>query len=68
MGRRKQPDQLESIYRSVEQHPGVRPACIARMLGVHRSAVTRSLPALEEQGYLLSEDEKGRLWPFPKNQ
>jgi Mn-dependent DtxR family transcriptional regulator len=55
---------LEAIYRQVEERPGARPGAIARRLGVQRSDVTRALAALEENGYLLSEDEKGRLWPF----
>ena len=39
---------------------------IARLLGLNRSEVTRSLPVLEEKGLYLSEDEKGGLWPFRK--
>ncbi len=40
---------------------------IARLLGLNRSEVTRSLPALEEKGLCLAEDEKGGLWQFHKN-
>jgi DNA-binding IclR family transcriptional regulator len=64
MGRKARPEQLEAIFREVERHPGRRPGWIARLLGVPRSQVTRSLPALEERGFLLSEDQHGRLWPF----
>jgi len=35
-------------------------------LGLDRSEVTRSLPALDESGFLLAEDERGGLWPFGK--
>jgi DNA-binding MarR family transcriptional regulator len=59
---------LEAIYQQVEENPGERPGAIARILGMQRSEVTRALPALEERGYLLSEDPKGRLWPFRKNE
>jgi Mn-dependent DtxR family transcriptional regulator len=55
---------LEAIWRTVEENPGIKPARVARELGLHRSAVARALPALEEQGLLLTEDPQGRLWPW----
>lgn len=64
MGRKQRPERLELIYRTVEEHPGERPGFIARLLGLNRSEVTRSLPALEDSGLLISEDERGGLWPF----
>ncbi|MBM3151900.1 MAG: MarR family transcriptional regulator [Chloroflexi bacterium] len=64
MPRDRDPAQLEGIYRKIEAHPGERPGFIARLLGVDRSQVTRALPALEEKGLLLIEDDKGGLWPF----
>lgn len=57
---------VEKIHRTIEKHPGKKPGFIARLLGLHRSEVTRSLPMLEERGFYLSEDEKGGLWPFKK--
>jgi Mn-dependent DtxR family transcriptional regulator len=66
MARTPKPERLQAIYQAVEQHPGARPGMIARLLGLHRSEVTRILPALEEYGYLISEDEEGGLWPFKK--
>ena len=57
----------EEIYRTIEKHPGKKAGLIARLLGLHRSEVTRSLPALEEKGYRLIEDDKGGLWPFKKS-
>jgi DNA-binding IclR family transcriptional regulator len=66
MARTPKPERLQSIYQAVEQHPGERAGAIARLLGLHRSEVIRMLPALEEHGYLLCEDENGRLWPFKK--
>lgn len=67
MTRKQKPERLENILHTVEKHPGARPGWIARLLGCHRSAVTRALPALEARGYLLSEDERGGLWLFRKN-
>jgi DNA-binding IclR family transcriptional regulator len=66
MGRQTDQQRLEQINDYVAQHPGIRPTEIARQLDLPRSSVTRALPALEEAGYLLSEDRKGRLWPFRK--
>ena len=57
-------ERLQAIWEAVEREPGTKPGTVARRLGLHRSSVTRALPALEEQGYLLSEDAKGRLWPW----
>jgi DNA-binding IclR family transcriptional regulator len=64
MARRPKKERLASIYRAVEENPGQRPGALARILGLPRSQVTRSLPTLEEHGYLLSEDERGGLWVF----
>jgi Mn-dependent DtxR family transcriptional regulator len=64
MGRKHETERLEAIYQSVEDNPGERAGFIARLLNLSRSSVTRSLPAMDEHGYLLSEDDEGRLWPF----
>jgi DNA-binding IclR family transcriptional regulator len=64
MARKPRPERLAAIYQAVENHPGERAGTIARLLGLERSEVTRMLPALEEHGYLVSEDERGGLWPF----
>ncbi len=66
MARKHQIERLEEIYDTVQENPGQRPGFIARLLGEPRSQITRTLPALENQGYFLSEDEKGGLWPFKK--
>ena len=58
----------EQIYRKIQEHPGKKAGFVARLLGLNRSEVTRSLPALEEKGLYLSEDDKGGLWPFRKFQ
>lgn len=66
MARKPQDERLQSIYNKVEQNPGEKPGFIARLLGLERSEVTRSLPALNDKGLLLYEDDKGGLWPFGK--
>jgi len=68
MARKIEDEKLENIYNKVKQNPGKKAGWIARLLGLNRSEVTRSLPALEEKGYLLSEDDQGGLWPFRKSQ
>ena len=60
---KKQSD-FEEMFELIQQHPGVRPAELARMLGVSRSTVLRRLPSMDEAGYLLYEDPSGGLWPF----
>lgn len=67
MARPANHNRAENIYRKIEEHPGKKPGFIARLLGLNRSEVTRSLPSLEEEGLYLTEDEKGGLWPFSKN-
>ncbi|MEW6717222.1 MAG: hypothetical protein AB1345_06955 [Chloroflexota bacterium] len=67
MGRQQNPERLERIYRKIEEYPGKRPGFIAGLLGINRSEVTRALPAMEKRGLLISEDERGGLWPFRRN-
>ena len=66
MARPANHDRAEQIYRKIEKHPGKKAGFLARLLGLNRSEVTRSLPALEEKGLFLSEDDKGGLWTFRK--
>lgn len=67
MARPANHDRANEIYRTIEQNPGKKAGLIARLLGLNRSEVTRSLPTLEDKGLLVSEDEKGGLWLFRKN-
>lgn len=64
MGRKVREERLDEIWETVEKNPGKKPGVIAALLGLNRSEVTRVLPAMDEQGYYLSEDERGGLWPF----
>ena len=66
MARKADVNRLQDITRYVEEHPGCKPIDIAEEMGFDRSTITRSLPMLEESGILLSEDARGRLWPFGK--
>ena len=59
---------LRRIWRAVNREPGVRPAQVARRLGIPRSSVMRALPALDEAGWLLSEDERGGLWAWGRDE
>jgi DNA-binding IclR family transcriptional regulator len=62
MARKTDNRRVEMIAQAVQSNPGKRAGHIARKLGLHRSAVTRALPALEEAGVLLAEDDRGRLF------
>jgi DNA-binding IclR family transcriptional regulator len=67
MGRRPDEGRLDRYEGLIPEHPdGVRPAQLARALGVHRSTVQRDLPALEERGTLLMEDGRGLLSLFQR--
>lgn len=66
MGRKVDNNRLTEIADYVERHPRCKPLEIARDLDLHPSTVTRSLPALEEAGILLWEDDRGRLSLFGK--
>jgi len=64
MARKANWDRAAAVYQKVQQYPGHRAGFFARLLGLHRNEGVRSLTALEDRGYLLSEDRLGRLWPF----
>ena len=68
MARKANDKRVEQIYRKIEKHPGKKAGFFARLLGIHRSEVTRVLPSLQDKGLLVSEDDKGGLWPFKKTQ
>ncbi len=64
---RKSEVNYEEIQRVLEGAPGLSLREVARRLDVAPSTVMRSLPGMEEAGYLLSEDDDGRLWPFDRD-
>jgi DNA-binding IclR family transcriptional regulator len=67
MARPANHDRAEKIYRKIEEHPGKKAGFLARLLGINRSEVARTLPSLQDKGLLVSEDDKGGLWPFKKS-
>ena len=68
MARKIEEKKLEEIYEKVEENPGKKAGFIARLLGLNRSEVTRSLPALDDKGLYIYEDDGGGLYPHKKNQ
>lgn len=61
---KKKETDFEEIQQRLEQNPGQSARQLAKQMNVSPSTITRQLPSMEEAGYLLAEDEKGRLWPF----
>ena len=65
MGRRPNQGRLDRYEEMIPEHPDqIRPSRLARLLEIPRSTVQRDLPALEDQGTLLIEDERGLLSLF----
>jgi DNA-binding IclR family transcriptional regulator len=62
---KKEPE-FDEVNKLIQQKPGIRPADLARETGTARSTISRRLASMEEAGYLYSEDEEGKLWPFNK--
>ena len=59
-----QPERLSLAWRYVIEHPGCSGTRLAREAGYKANNGTAILTALEYNGYLLSEDERGRLYPW----
>lgn len=64
--RRADRERLEAIFDTVQKEPGIKAGRVAQEMGLPRSSVTRALPALEEEGLLLSQDGRGRLFPWSR--
>ena len=62
MARKIDKKKLEEIYEKVGENPGKKAGFIARLLGLNRSEVTRSLPALDDKGLYIYEDREGGLY------
>ncbi len=63
---KKKVDDFEEIQQLLESTPGLSARQLASQIGVAPSTITRQLPSMEEAGYLLSEDDDGKLWPFKR--
>ena len=68
MARKIDKKKLEEIYEKVGENPGKKAGFIARLLGLNRSEVTRSLPALDDKGLYIYEDDEGGLYPHKDDQ
>ena len=66
MARKADEARLKEVSQLFHSKPGRIAGEYARMLGIHREDFSRVLVQLNDRGVLLSEDEKGRLWPFDK--
>lgn len=58
--RKKQAEHEETIQVLIAQ-PELTTPELAEQLGIARTTIERRLPSLEEAGYLLAEDDDGRL-------
>ena len=65
---RKKEQEYEEMVEVMKQEPGLNPSELADKLGVHPSTVTRRLPGMNDAGILLSEDKRGGLHLFPKDE
>lgn len=59
-------DRLIRIYEFIKSNPGTSQYAIAEGLELRPNAVYRSLPALEENGFLIYEDRGGLLYPLSR--
>lgn len=59
---------FQEMDQLIQQHPGIRPAELAKEMNLSRSTILRRLPSMEEAGYYYFEDEEGGLWPFTQEQ
>ena len=64
MGRKANQERIRAAERVIKANPGHRAGHYARELGCHRETFNRVLVQLNDRGVLLSEDKRGRLWPF----
>ena len=64
MSRKADDNRLEILREAIEIYPGRGIGFFARLLGWPHEVVNRALVTLNDQGMLLSEDERGGLWPF----
>jgi len=67
MPRKANEERLQEAVQLLLNRPGHKPGEYARMMGCHRQTFNRLLAQLDGRGILLSEDGKGRLWPFGRN-
>lgn len=64
MPRQANDDRLNQLRRAIKENPGKRAGFFSRLLNWRREEVSRRLVSLNDRGELLSEDDRGGLWPF----
>jgi len=55
---------LRLIYEAVRDHPGSKVGDIARLTGLEYGQVQCSMIAMNNNGFLITEDNDGRLYAF----
>lgn len=63
MARKANADRLDALKSEIKRNPGRQPGFFARLLGWRREEVSRVLVSLNDQKFMLWEDEKGGLYP-----
>lgn len=63
----KKRTEMERTYRLIQSNPGLSATELSELMKVAPTTIQRRLPRMEEAGMLLSQDAKGRLWPFECN-
>jgi hypothetical protein len=67
MARKADEQRLQKAEQLLHSQPGHKSGEYAQKIGCHRQIFNRLLVQLNDRGVLISEDDKGRLWPFGKN-
>ncbi len=67
MARKANEKELQKAVQLLHAQPGYKSGEYARMMGCHRQTFTRLLVLLNDRKIFFSEDGKGRLWPFGRN-
>lgn len=68
MARNADESRLDEAREALLDYEGERAAFYAKALSVPRYIFNTLLAMLNDRGFLLSEDEDGRLWPFDPDQ
>ena len=57
---------LDNIYNTLTKKPGLNRKQLAHLIGIKSKHLDFRLVTLETNGYLLSEDKDGNLYPFAR--
>jgi hypothetical protein len=68
MARKADESRLSEVQRLLVEKQGEKSSFYANTLGIHRYDFNTLLAMLDDRGFRLWEDEKGRLWPFDRDQ